>query len=41
VAERERVRRRPGRHQEHRDVALEDFADAALDAPSQVVVAIA
>src|SRR5438874_412448 len=41
VSKRERVRRRAGRHQEHRGVAFEDLADPTLDRAGHVVIAIA
>ncbi len=40
MGERQRVCRGAGRHQKHRNVTLEDFADAALDRTRQVVVAV-
>ena len=41
MGERERVRRRAGRHQEYRDLALEKLGEALLDPPGPVVIAIA
>ena len=41
MGERQRVGRRAGRHQEHRDVALENLADPPLDRAGDVVVAVA
>ena len=41
VRERERIRRRAGRHQKYRDLALEDLGEALLDPPGPVVVAVA
>ena len=41
MRERERIRRRAGRHQEDRDLALEDLGEALLDPPGPVVIAVA
>ena len=41
MRERQRIGRRAGRHQEHRDVALEDLADPPFDRAGDVIVAIA
>ena len=40
MRQRERVRRRPGRHQKHRDLVLEDFGEALFDPPGPVVPAV-
>ena len=41
VRERERIRHRAGRHQEHRDLALEQLGEALLDPLGPLVVAVA
>jgi hypothetical protein len=41
MGERQRIGRRPGRHQEHGDVALEHLADPPLDGERDIVVAVA
>jgi len=41
LRERQRICRRAGRYQEHRDVALEDFAKTPFDASRSIVIAIA
>src|SRR5262249_5302300 len=40
MRQRERVRRRSGRHQEDRDLALEDFGEARLDALRPGIAAV-
>ena len=40
VGERQRIRHRAGRYQEHRRIALEHLADPAFDLSGQIVVAI-
>jgi hypothetical protein len=40
VRERQRVCGRPGRHEEHRHVALENLANSPLDRARDVVVAV-